>query len=169
MGKKLYVGNLPYSATDQILVDTFSQCGTVESAKIIMDRDTGVPVLSLPPQPGGLYAIAFHPSGKLLATAGGNRRINFWELPSGRLQRTLEGHTELIYGIDFHPDGTRLASASTDQTVRIWHVPTGDSLLSVPYSSQVYGVEFTPDGSRLATLPMNGTIRFLNAPEAGKQ
>ncbi len=41
MGKKLYVGNLPYSATDQILVDTFSQCGTVESAKIIMDRDTG--------------------------------------------------------------------------------------------------------------------------------
>ncbi len=41
MGKKLYVGNLPYSATDQILMDTFSQCGTVESAKIIMDRDSG--------------------------------------------------------------------------------------------------------------------------------
>jgi RNA recognition motif-containing protein len=41
MGKKLYVGNLPFAATDQILVDTFSQCGTVESAKIIMDRDTG--------------------------------------------------------------------------------------------------------------------------------
>jgi hypothetical protein len=41
MGKKLYVGNLPYSATDQILVDTFSQVGTVASAKIIMDRDTG--------------------------------------------------------------------------------------------------------------------------------
>src|SRR3954464_6998713 len=41
MGKKLYVGNLPYSATDQILSDTFAQCGTVESAKIIMDRDTG--------------------------------------------------------------------------------------------------------------------------------
>src|SRR4051794_22940771 len=41
MGKKLYVGNLPFSATDQILHDTFSQCGTVESAKIITDRDTG--------------------------------------------------------------------------------------------------------------------------------
>lgn len=41
MGKKLYVGNLPFSATDQILGDTFAQCGTVESAKIIMDRDTG--------------------------------------------------------------------------------------------------------------------------------
>lgn len=41
MGKKLYVGNLPYAATEQVLVDTFSQCGTVESARIIMDRDTG--------------------------------------------------------------------------------------------------------------------------------
>src|SRR6476659_6995451 len=41
MGKKLYVGNLPFSATDQILSDTFAQCGTVESAKIIMDRETG--------------------------------------------------------------------------------------------------------------------------------
>ncbi|MEK6580288.1 MAG: RNA-binding protein [Bdellovibrionota bacterium] len=41
MGKKLYVGNLPFSATDQILATTFAQCGTVESAKIITDRDTG--------------------------------------------------------------------------------------------------------------------------------
>jgi RNA recognition motif-containing protein len=41
LGKKLYVGNLPYSATEQALTDAFSQCGTVESAKIIIDRDTG--------------------------------------------------------------------------------------------------------------------------------
>jgi len=41
MGKKLYVGNLPYSATEQVLLDTFAQCGKVESAKIITDRDSG--------------------------------------------------------------------------------------------------------------------------------
>lgn len=41
MSNKLYVGNLPYSATDQILSDTFAQCGTVVSSKIIMDRETG--------------------------------------------------------------------------------------------------------------------------------
>ena len=41
MGKKLYVGNLPYSVTDQVLVDSFSQVGTVTSAKVITDRDTG--------------------------------------------------------------------------------------------------------------------------------
>jgi RNA recognition motif-containing protein len=41
MGKKLYVGNLPFSATDQVLLDSFAQCGKVESAKIIVDRATG--------------------------------------------------------------------------------------------------------------------------------
>lgn len=41
MGKKLYVGNLPFSATEQVLADTFAECGTVESVKIITDRDTG--------------------------------------------------------------------------------------------------------------------------------
>lgn len=41
MSKKLYVGNLPYSTTDQSLTDAFSECGTVESAKVIMDRESG--------------------------------------------------------------------------------------------------------------------------------
>ncbi len=41
MGRKLYVGNLPYSATEQTLQDTFSQCGTVDSVNVITDRGTG--------------------------------------------------------------------------------------------------------------------------------
>lgn len=41
MGRKLYVGNLPFSATEQVLSDAFAEYGTVESAKIITDRDTG--------------------------------------------------------------------------------------------------------------------------------
>ena len=41
MGRKLYVGNLPYSATEDTLRETFSRCGTVDSANMITDRDTG--------------------------------------------------------------------------------------------------------------------------------
>ena len=41
MGNKLYVGNLPFSATEAELTEAFSQCGTVTSAKIITDRETG--------------------------------------------------------------------------------------------------------------------------------
>ena len=41
MGKKLYVGNLTYSVTRTNLEEWFSQYGTVQSAQVIADRDTG--------------------------------------------------------------------------------------------------------------------------------
>ncbi len=41
MGRKLYVGNLAYQTTDGQLEQLFSAYGTVQSAQVIMDRDTG--------------------------------------------------------------------------------------------------------------------------------
>ena len=41
MGKKLYVGNLPYSVRDGDLEQAFGQFGAVTSAKVMMERDTG--------------------------------------------------------------------------------------------------------------------------------
>jgi RNA recognition motif-containing protein len=41
MGKKLYVGNLAYSVSDSDLEQMFAAHGTVQSAQVIMDRDTG--------------------------------------------------------------------------------------------------------------------------------
>ena len=41
MGNKLYVGNLAYSVRDESLQEAFSQFGTVISAKVMMDRETG--------------------------------------------------------------------------------------------------------------------------------
>ena len=41
MGNKLYVGNLAYSIRDEDLQQAFAQFGTVTSAKVMMDRDTG--------------------------------------------------------------------------------------------------------------------------------
>ena len=41
MGKKLYVGNLGYGVTDAALAQLFEAHGTVQSAQVIMDRDTG--------------------------------------------------------------------------------------------------------------------------------
>ena len=41
MGKKLYIGNLPYSATEDELRELFEQHGPVESVDVITDRATG--------------------------------------------------------------------------------------------------------------------------------
>ncbi len=41
MGSKIYVGGLPYAATEQQLSDLFAQHGAVESARVITDKFTG--------------------------------------------------------------------------------------------------------------------------------
>ena len=41
MGKKIYVGNLPFSATNESLSELFGKFGAVDSSKIVTDRDTG--------------------------------------------------------------------------------------------------------------------------------
>ena len=41
MGRKLYVGNLPYGVTDSSLEQMFAEHGSVRSAQVIVDRDTG--------------------------------------------------------------------------------------------------------------------------------
>ncbi|MBO9689089.1 RNA recognition motif domain-containing protein [Roseateles chitosanitabidus] len=42
MSSKIYVGNLPYSVTESALRSNFSEFGDVASAKVMMDRDTGI-------------------------------------------------------------------------------------------------------------------------------
>lgn len=41
MENKLFVGNIPYSSSEESLSEAFSEAGTVDSAKIIMDKNTG--------------------------------------------------------------------------------------------------------------------------------
>ena len=43
MSKRIYVGNLPFSATDQEVQDLFAEYGTVDSVHLVTDRDTGRP------------------------------------------------------------------------------------------------------------------------------
>ncbi len=41
MGNKLFIGNLSFSTTGDSLTSMFAECGNVQSAKVITDRDTG--------------------------------------------------------------------------------------------------------------------------------
>ncbi len=43
MSKKLYVGNLPFSATEDEIRTLFSECGTVDTVELLTDRETGRP------------------------------------------------------------------------------------------------------------------------------
>ncbi len=101
-----------------------------------IDSEKGLQLHDLPPGrrqvPSPSFAIvepsalAFDPSGRVIATASGKRSepglIQLWDVASGSELGRFAGHQAGIEALAFSPDGRRLASGSWDTTVLIWNV-----------------------------------------------
>jgi WD40 repeat protein len=100
-----------------------------------------------------ISAVVFSPDGKTLATVeDSGHRIRLWDVPAGKLQRTLEGLEHYIHAVAFAPDGKALACAWDGGGVKLWDPRTGElkRTLETNYK-QTLAVAFAPDGKTLAT------------------
>jgi WD40 repeat protein/serine/threonine protein kinase len=73
------------------------------------------------------YAVPIiSPDGQTLAAFGDSSEVQLWNLETGKLGRTLRGHTSTVYAATFSHDGQTLASASSDGSVTLWNPATGN-------------------------------------------
>jgi WD40 repeat protein len=110
---------------------------------------------------GGVRALAFHPTGRMLAAASLVRTVCVWDVQSGRLMRELAGHEDAVNCVAYSPDGRRLASAADDHTVRLWDAATGAALGVTELDTQVKVLCFGPDGRLLFTGNGNSSCYAL--------
>lgn len=89
---------------------------------------------------------AFSDDSKTLALGLFNNEIKLIDVATGRVLKTLSGHTQWPNSLSFSRDGKYLASGSYDGTTRIWETSTGDLLVTLILLGSDNWLAVTPDG-----------------------
>jgi WD40 repeat protein/serine/threonine protein kinase len=107
-----------------------------------------------------VWASAFRPDGKMVATAGW-KTIWLWDAATGKQIRSLQGHTDNVSRLAFNADGTRLASGGMDRTVRLWETATGKEVACFRgETSFIQSLAFSPNGQWVASVGGDGVLRL---------
>jgi WD40 repeat protein len=105
-------------------------------------------------------ALAMSPDGMKVATGHTDGAARIIDLASGKVLKTLTGHTAAVTSLAFYWDAKTLITGSMDGTARIWDVDNATLLRTFDDSRGrgVIGVTFSPDGALALTRQVDGTL-----------
>jgi WD40 repeat protein/serine/threonine protein kinase len=100
---------------------------------------------------GAVYAVAFSPDGRILASASADRTARLWDLAKGGALAAPMRHQGSVRAIAFSPDGKCVATAGDDGTVHRWDALDGAAAGDpIRVGGHVTSLRFSPDGSKIA-------------------
>jgi WD40 repeat protein/transcriptional regulator with XRE-family HTH domain len=145
--------------------------GTVGGDIWVYEALTGPPLFTYHGHSDGVWAVAFRPDGRLLASGSDDWTICLWNTDTGgrnesRPSAVLRDHTNRVRAVTFSPDGCLLASGSDDFTIRLWEVDTEARNVLRPsavlkgHTDRVWAVAFSPDGRLLASGSTDQSVRL---------
>jgi WD40 repeat protein len=96
-------------------------------------------------------SVAFSPDGSTLVSGSVDKTVKIWDVPNGRLIRTIDAHSDNVNAVAYSPDGRLVASGSSDQSVKLWDPMTGTLVRKLDEAdSEVLSLAFDPSGKLLA-------------------
>ncbi|KAH9649947.1 transcriptional corepressor LEUNIG-like protein [Citrus sinensis] len=101
----------------------------------------------------------FSSDGKLLASAGHDKKVVVWNMENFQTECTPDDHNHIITDVRFRPNSTQLATSSFDKTVRIWDA----AKTYTGHNNHVMSLDFHPKKNDLfCSCDGNSEIRFWN-------
>ncbi|WJX17495.1 hypothetical protein P8452_07405 [Trifolium repens] len=114
---------------------------------------------------GKVVCCHFSSDGKLLASAGHDKKVVLWNMETLQTQSTPEEHTAIITDVRFRPNSTQLATSSFDTTVRLWDAADPSFSLQAysGHTSHVASLDFHPKKNDIfCSCDDNNEIRLWN-------
>src|SRR5690554_135061 len=135
--------------------------GKVDSSTIVLNLNTGKKTKTLTDASKVNFCQAYSKDGKLLAVAGGDRKIRIYDAETYDLKRTLVGHQALIFDLQFSNNSNVISSASWDGTMRTWDIEKGTWTSYIELKDGApYLVRYSPNDLYILTGDLNKNIDF---------
>lgn len=115
-----------------------------------------------------IQSLVFASDGALLVAAGGTPakfgEVQFWEVASGKLQRSVMVSSDTVFGASLSPDNSKVAVGCADNSVRIIDAASGKELLKITHHENwVLGTAFGADGKRIVSVGRDRAAKLTDA------
>jgi RNA polymerase sigma factor (sigma-70 family) len=135
-----------------------SSSGFFDMSVVLWDAATGKEVRRLGGDVGWVFALAFSPDGKALATGDRAGTVRICDVSTGRELSSFRAHDVEVHALAYSPDGKSLASCA-DGTLALWDPATGREVQQFRRDEGGFrSLAFSPEGKRLAAAAMDGTL-----------
>lgn len=113
---------------------------------------------------GLINAFVLSKDRKTLYSGSADRTIRIWNLTTGQLEHTLNGHTDSVLALAITPCDRFLLSGSADKTIKIWdwHKPTSKPQIMAYHEGWVTSLAITNDGKYLVSGSTDSKIKLWN-------
>jgi WD40 repeat protein len=126
------------------------------------DIASGRKLFSLSGQSEDANSVSYAPDSRyFIVTAGISAQVR--DARSGRLLRTLSGHTRQVGAAEVSHDGRRIVTVSLDGTAKIWDVATGRVLITLRDQHPLHAVAFSANDRRILTGSADGSVRLWDS------
>ena len=94
-----------------------------------------------------IFGVDFSPDGKYLASCGADKFVKVFDLGTGKLTRSFEGHTHHVLSVAWQAQGRTLASGGADNVIKVWNFETGEQQRTIAgFAKEVTAVAFIGPG-----------------------